>query len=285
MPITRRAAALGAALLPFAPSLGQGYERSHSARIEKRTGGRLGVAVLDTQSGKRLEHRAQERFAMCSTFKFLLAAAVLQRIDAGKDSADRVLHYRRAICSPIRPLPKNMSSKEAWRFPSLCQAAVEFSDNTAANLLLETIGGPAGWTRFARTLGDSVSRLDRIELALNSAIPGDARDTTTPAAMLQDMKKVLLENTLSDVSRQELQAWMIANTIGAHRLRAGLPKDWRAGDKTGTSFKDASNDIAIIWPPDRAPILACVYFAESGLPDEARDAAIADVGRVIGGGF
>ncbi|MGA7710392.1 MAG: class A beta-lactamase [Rhizomicrobium sp.] len=284
MPITRRAAALGAALLPFAPSLAADLSDPLDA-LEKRTGGRLGVAVLDTHTGKCLEHRAQERFAMCSTFKFLLAAAVLQRIDAGKESAERILHYQKSDLLSHSPITEKHVVEGGMAISALCQAAVEFSDNTAANLLLETIGGPAGWTRFARTLGDSVSRLDRTELALNSAIPGDARDTTTPAAMLQDMKKVLLENTLSDVSRQELQAWMIANTIGAHRLRAGLPKDWRAGDKTGTSFKDASNDIAIIWPPDRAPILACVYFAESGLPDEARDAAIADVGRVIGGGF
>lgn len=284
MPITRRAAALGVALLPFAPSLAKDMSDPIGA-IEKRTGGRLGVAVLDTQSGKRLEHRAQERFAMCSTSKFLLAAAVLLRIDAGKDRADRVLHYRQSDLLSHSPITEKHVGEGRLTLSVLCQAAVEFSDNAAANLLLETIGGPAGWTRFARTLGDSVSRLDRIELALNSAIPGDKRDTTTPAAMLEDMKKVLLGNILSDASRQELQAWMIANTIGAHRLRAGLPKDWRVGDKTGTGFNGARNDIAIIWPPDRAPILACVYFAKSVLVDDARDGAIADVGRVIGDGF
>ncbi len=280
MAITRRAAALSAALLPFTPVWANDTSDPLDV-IEKRTGGRLGVAVLDTQTGRRLEHRAHERFAMCSTFKFLLAAAVLRRIDAGKDRADRVLHYHQDDLLTHSPITGEHVGEGGLTISALCQAAVENSDNTAANLLLQTIGGPSAWTRFTRTLGDPVSRLDRIELALNTAIPGDKRDTTTPAAMLGDIKKILLGNILSDASHQKLQVWMIADTIGAHRLRAGLPKDWRAGDKPGTSFKDASNDIAIIWPPDRAPIMACVYFAESGLPDDARDAAIADVGRAI----
>ena len=146
MPITRRVAAFGAALLPFVPSLAKGSNDPFDA-IEKRTGGRLGVAVLDTQTGKRLEHRARERFAMCSTFKFLLAAAVLQRIDAGKDNADGILHYHHGDLLSHSPVTEKHDGEGGMTLSALCQAAIENSDNTAANLLLQTIGGPAGWTR------------------------------------------------------------------------------------------------------------------------------------------
>ena len=280
MTLTRRTALFGAALLPVAPALGgDGDERV--AAIEKRTGGRLGIAVLDTQSGRRIEHRAHERFALCSTFKFLLAAAVLSRVDKGKDRLDRLVSYGQNDLVFYSPVTKAHVGDARMALGALCEAAVTQSDNAAANLLLATLGGPKGWTLFARTLGDPTSRLDRIETALNSAIPGDPRDTTTPAAMLGDMKQVLLSDALSVASRQTLEAWMVASTLGAHRLRAGLPANWRVGDKTGTGENGARNDIAIMWPPKRNPILACVYFTESNLPDDAREAAIADVGRVI----
>ena len=280
MILTRRAALLGAALLPIAPALaGGGDERI--AAIERRTGGRLGVAVLDTQSGRRIEHRPQERFALCSTFKFLLVAAALSRIDRGKDRPDRFVAYGQSALVFYSPVTKTHVSEGGMTLAALCEAAITQSDNTAANLLLAALGGPPSWTKFARTLGDRVSRLDRIETALNSAIPGDPRDTTTPAAMLGDMKQVLLGKALSDASRQKLEDWIVGDTLGAHRLRAGLPADWRVGDKTGTGENGARNAIAILWPPKRKPILASIYFAESNLPDEAREAAIADVGRVI----
>jgi beta-lactamase class A len=168
---------------------------------------------------------------------------------------------------------------------ALCEAAIEVSDNTAANLLLGTMGGPAGVTRMARALGDDVTRLDRNEPALNTAIPGDSRDTTTPAAMLKDLKEIVLGKTLSDASRQMLEGWMAGNKISQRQMRAGLPAEWRVADKTGGGGYHSRNDIAVLRPPGRAPIVASVYFAESDLPNEALDATLADVGRVIADAF
>ena len=165
----------------------------------------------------------------------------------------------------------------------LCHAAITLSDNTAGNLLLDSFGGPAGLTAFARTLGDNITRLDRRETELNEAIPGDPRDTTTPAAMLDDMRRLLLDDVLSPASRQQLADWLLANTTGASRLRAGLPGDWRVGDKTGTSDNGASNDIAIAWPPGRAPLLVTAYYAEATVPQETRNEVLAEVGRIAAG--
>lgn len=280
MLITRRSAVLGAALLPLA-SATAGIQDGRIAAIEKRTGGRLGVAVLDTKSGRRIEHRAHERFALCSTFKFLLAAAVLARVDAGKERLNRFIAYGPNDLVVFSSVAEAHLGEGGMTLSALLEGVIERSDNTAANLLLATLGGPKGWTRFARSLGDPVSRLDRIETELNSAIPGDPRDTTTPFAMLNDMKKILLGRVLSGASHQKLKDWMMASATGARRLRAGLPADWRIGDKTGSGEHGARNDIAILWPPKRAPILACVYFAESNMPDDARETAIADVARII----
>ena len=285
MSITRRATLLGAALLPVAPALAGILPAAPIAAIEKRAGGRLGVAVLDSESGRRIEHRAHERFALCSTFKFLLAAAVLTRIDAGKERPDRFIAYGPNKLVSYSPVTEAHLRDGGMTLSALLEAVMERSDNAAANLLLRTLGGPRGWTLFARSLGDPTSRLDRFEIELNSAIPGDPRDTTTPFAMLNDMKNVLLGGALSKISRQRLEDWMMASTTGAHRLRAGLPPDWRVGDKTGSGEHGARNDIAVLWPPGRAPILACVYFAESSLSNDAREAAIADVGRVLASAF
>ena len=168
---------------------------------------------------------------------------------------------------------------------ALCAAAVEYSDNTAGNLLLKSIGGPTKLTEYVRSLGDLVTRLDRTEPSLNSAIKGDNRDTTSPASMLSDMNALLLGNQLSKESGQRLEAWMVANTTGAKRLRAGLPSTWRVGDKTGTGENGAAADIAILLQPDRAPILVAVYLAGSTKPSPDLNGAFADVGRIIADAF
>ncbi len=223
---------------------------------------------------------------MCSTFKFLLVSAILSRVDAHQETLDRFIHYTKTDLLDYAPITKAHLAEGGMTLSALCAAAIEYSDNTAANLLLAALGGPAHVTRFARSLGDSVTRLDRNEPALNTAIPGDPRDTTSPSAMLHDMKKVLLEDrTLSSDSRQRLEAWMIANTTGAGSLRAGLPSAWRIGDKTGSGRNGATNDIAICWPPNRPPILVTAYFVGSSAADNDRHAAIADVGRLVAGEF
>jgi beta-lactamase class A len=238
-----------------------------------------------------LQHRADERFALCSTFKLIAAALVLKRVDRGQERLDRRVHYTKSDLVTYSPeIERHLG--DGLTLAQLCKAAITQSDNTAANLILASFGGPAAWTQFARSLGDNVSRLDRIETALNDVAPGDPRDTTTPAAMVADMRRVLLGDTLTPASRAQLIAWLMANRTGGQRLRAGLPATWRIGDKTGSGFRGEANDIAILWPPqsghdggpDRAPVLAAVYLNAPSSSGEARNAAIADVGRLIAGG-
>jgi len=157
---------------------------------------------------------------------------------------------------------------------------VTLSDNTAANLLLDALGGPAGFTRGARAGGDDVTRLDRIEPDLNESTPGDVRDTTTPAAMAENLRKFVLGDALTKASREQLAAWLIANTTGGKRLRAGAPAGWRVGDKTGSGGHGVTNDIAVIWPPDRGPLVVAAYYAESPADEEARSAVLVAVARL-----
>jgi beta-lactamase class A len=250
------------------------------AQLEKRCSGRLGVAVLDTGSGKQIGHRADERFAMCSTFKMLLAAAVLQKADQGQESLGRAIKIPAKPLIPYSPLTEEQAGGQ-MSISELCNAAMTRSDNTAANLLLDTLGGPEGITRFARSLGDTVTRLDRTEGTLNEARPGDPRDTTSPAAMIGDMKTLLLGDALSSLSRDQLTLWMIANKTGGDRLRAGLPSGWRVGDKTGSNGETTTNDIAIVWPAQRAPVLITAYLTECAGSETKRSAVLAEVGRLI----
>lgn len=248
--------------------------------IERRYGGRLGVAIFGSGSGIRVGHRADERFALCSTFKWFAAAAVLARVDAGAERLDRRLKYSRGDLLDYSPITSAQVASGSMTLGALCAAAIEFSDNTAANLVLGTIGGPNGLTGYVRSLGDSVTRLDRTEPMLNDATPGDLRDTTTPAAMVLLMDRILLGSALSAGSQAQLVAWLDASTTGDKRLRAGMPASWSVGDKTGTCGHAATNDVAIARPPGRTPLLVAVYYAESPASSDERDAAIAQVGRV-----
>jgi beta-lactamase class A len=251
------------------------------AEIEAREGGRLGVFVRDTGGGATIERRADERFPMCSTFKLLAAAAVLKRADQGGERLDRIIAYGPNDLLEYAPITKAHVVQGGMPLADLCAAAIDWSDNTAANLVLQTIGGPAGLTAFARALGDEVSRLDRNEPALNESPPGDPRDTTSPRAMAADMQKVLLGETLSDPSRRQLQTWLIGDKVGDKRLRAGLPPSWRIGDKTGSGERGSTNTIAILWPPDRAPLIATVYYTEFSAPMDVRNAIHKEIGGLI----
>jgi beta-lactamase class A len=249
-------------------------------RIEADSGGRLGVAVLDTQSNLRAGLHADDRFPMCSTFKLLACAAVLKRVEAGKERLDRRVKIEASDVVPgssriNAPVPEGETLAE------LCEAAMTYSDNTAANLILVSLGGPAGLTASIRTLGDQITRLDRNEPTLNEAIPGDPRDTTTPNAMLKDLQALLLGNALSDTSKGQLMQWLVGNKTGDARLRAGLPSGWKVGDKTGTGERGSTNDVAIIWPPNRKPILVTVYLTQTAASADKRNAAVADVGRAV----
>ncbi|MBU3059262.1 MAG: class A beta-lactamase [Pseudomonas indica] len=260
----------------------EAFERRLS-RIEGDIGGRLGVALLDLGTGLRAGWRQDERFPMCSTFKFLAAAAILARQDQELDSLERRVKFAAADLVEYSPATGPRADGEGMTLAELCEAAVTLSDNTAGNLMLNSLGGPEGLTAFARSLGDDITRLDRYETALNEALPGDPRDTTTPAAMLADMRELLLGTALSPASRERLQGWLVANKTGDARLRAGLPKDWRVGDKTGSGDRGTANDIAILWPPRREPMLVTVYLTGSDADMNRRNAAIAEVGKLISG--
>lgn len=288
--ITRRAALIGAAcLFPVtylkAANLADDKKlRNAEARLielEKRHGGRLGVMVLDTGTGAQFGHRSEERFAMCSTFKFLAAAAILKRVDDGKDQLTRKISYGEKDLQPYAPEAKKHLSEGAMTLGDLCAAAVEWSDNTAANLMLGVLGGPQGITQFARAIGDPVTRLDRTEPTLNTAIPGDPRDTTSPEAMLRDAQRLLLGDALSPSSRQQLTDWVSSSQTGNKRLRAGLPADWKEGNKTGTGDNASANIVSIIWPAKGAPILATVYYTASSASRAEQDAIHAAVGKLI----
>jgi beta-lactamase class A len=255
------------------------------ARIELASGGRLGVAILDTGTGIRTVHRGDERFPMCSTFKLLACAAVLARVDAGKQRLDRRILFQKSDLVTYSPVTEKHIGAPGMSLAEICAAAIEYSDNTAANLILANIGGPAGFTQFARSLGDTVTRLDRIETALNESLPNDPRDTTTPSAMAANLNSLLLGNTLAPASRDQLIQWLLANTTGATRLRAGVPDNWRVGDKTGTGDHGSTNDIGILWPPNAKPLLVCAYLTGTTASLDQRNATIAAVGRAISASF
>ena len=282
---SRRAFLLGAAacLAPIAARAASPLEgaREKIAAIEAREGGRLGVAILDTSAGARLGYRDDERFPMCSTFKLLAAAAVLKRVDDGAERLDREIAYTAADLLDYAPIAKAHATEGRMSVADLCAAAIDWSDNTAGNLILQSIGGPAGFTRFARSLGDSATRLDRIESELNASIPGDERDTTSPRAMLSDMQAVLTGNALSEASRRQLESWLADDKVGDKRLRAGLPPSWRVGDKTGSGDNGSTNSLAILRPPGRAPLLAAVYFTGSTASTDARNAVHKEIGALI----
>jgi beta-lactamase class A len=245
--------------------------------LEHRHGGRLGVAILD--GTKVVSRRGDQRFALCSTFKFLAAAFVLARVDRREESLSRRVVYSKSDLVTYSPTTEK-HVESGLTIGEICEAAIVLSDNTAGNLLLDSFGGPAGLTSFARSLDDTVTRLDRRETELNEATPGDPRDTTTPLAMLDLLRRILLGDALTYSSREQLIAWLVANKTGDKRLRAGIPKGWRVGDKTGSGSNNATNDIAVIWPPSRAPILVAAYYAEGHATDDERNAVLAEIGRL-----
>ncbi len=251
------------------------------ARIERDSGGRLGIAAFDTLYGGQINHRADERFPMCSTFKLVAAGAILSRVDAGTENLDRRIRFESRDIVVNSAITKDRTGGSGMSLAELCEAAMTWSDNTAGNLLIDSLGGPAGLTAYARLLGDTITRLDRTEPDLNEAIPGDPRDTTSPAAMLSNLRTLVLGKALSTTSRDRLTAWLIGNKTGDARLRAGLPKDWRVGDKTGSGEHGTTNDVGIVWPPNRAPLILSIYLTGTSAPPERRNATLAAVGHAV----
>ena len=288
--IDRRAFIAGTALLvsgcaAATPESRQAFTGLELLRAELGQRARLGVAALDTGSGRTVRFDADSPYAMCSTFKLPLAAAILAEAEAERLHLGDEIPLGEADLLPYAPVVRANLARGRLPVERLCAAIVEVSDNSAANLLLRRIGGPAGLTRFIRRVGDRVTRLDRTEEALNSNLAGDPRDTTTPAAMVGLMRTLLLGDVVAPDYRDKLAGWMKSATTGLRRLRAGLPPGWEAGDKTGNGANGAANDIAIAWPPGRAPILIASYMSGVEVDEAARHAAHANVGRIVASAF
>ena len=255
------------------------------AALEKKLGGRIGVAALDAGSKERILHRADERFPLASTFKMLAAAFVLARADRGDEDLERRILFAPDDLVPYSPVTKERTHGQGMSLAELCEAAVVVSDNTAGNLLLSSFGGPAALTGFARSLGDDTTRLDRTEPTLNEAAPNDPRDTTSPAAMLELTRQLLADRALAPHSRERLLGWMRASRTGDARLKAGMPKEWRVGDKTGTGENGTANDVAIATRPNGVPVLIACYLTGSKANSARLNEAHAEIGRRIAGAW
>lgn len=256
-------------------------DRFEAIRATLGPGARLGVAAIDTGTGRRLVHDPDGRYAMASTFKFPLAGFVLAEVDAGRLRLDEELPFVAEDPLANSPVVEGHRARGRLGVETLAEAIVVRSDNSAANALLRRLGGPEALTRFLRSIGDPATRLDRYEMAMNSNLPGDPRDTTTPAAMAQTARTLVLGDRLAAASRERLIRWLVAAVPGPDRLRAGLPADWRLGHKTGTGSRGAVNDVGIAWPPGRAPIVIGSYQDGGDTPVATHAAAHAAVARLV----
>ncbi|RSZ58422.1 class A beta-lactamase [Massilia atriviolacea] len=271
-----------------APGAGAGAARSEAqarlAALETAAGGRLGVDAIDTGDGRRLGHRADQRFPMCSTFKAIAAAAILAHGKNVPGWLDQRVRYGKADLVSYSPLTEKHVDA-GMTIGELCAATIQYSDNAAANLLMKLIGGPDGVTGFARSVGDTVFRLDRWETELNTAIPGDPRDTSTPAAMASLLRRVALDDGLPAAQRDQLQNWMRGNTTGDTRIRAGVPAGWAVADKTGTGAYGSSNDIGIVFPPQGAPVVLALYYTQADPQAKANSEILAAATKVVMAAF
>lgn len=248
--------------------------------LEAELQGRLGVAAIDTATGKRIDYRASERFAMCSTFKMMAAAAVLARSVHEPQLPGRRIRITQADLLSHSPVSAQHLD-DGMTLEQMCAAIVIHSDNGAANLVLRELGGPAGLTRFARSIGDQAFRLDRWETELNTAIDGDPRDTTTPAAMQASLQALVLGEALPAAQRGMLKGWLIACVTGPTAIRAGVPAGWTVGDKTGAGGYGSRNDIAVLWPPQRAPIVLAIYTVQKRKDGVARNDIVAAAAAIV----
>jgi beta-lactamase class A len=278
-----RAAAAVPFCLPlsaFAAVAGDKQAGPAFAALEKSHGGRLGICAVDTATGREIRYRAEERFPFCSTFKAMAAAAVLARAGTDPGLLERRIPYTRADLVTYSPITEKHTGA-GMTVADLCAAAVQYSDNTAGNLLIKLLGGPSALTAFMRGIGNRSFRLDRWETELNTAIPGDPRDTATPADMAHSLKSLVLDKALPSAQQARLKQWLVGNTTGDRRIRAGVPAGWQVGDKTGTGSYGTANDIAVLWPPARPPIVLAVYSTHPSKTGKPSDAVIAEATRMV----
>jgi len=278
----RRSFLLAATVVPLAmvraaqaaPKHGTASAITLFAQIERTLGGRIGVFAFDTADHSLLRYRADERFPVCSTFKVLLVGNILARSARTASLLQRRIVYRQSDLVPYSPITEKHIGA-GMTVADLCAAAIQYSDNTAANLLMKMLGGPASVTAFAHSIEDHHFRLDRWEPDLNTCLPGDSRDTSTPEAMGRSLARLALGKALGSHQRGQMQEWLRGSTTGGTRIRAGVPAEWKVGDKTGTGDYGTANDLAILWPPHRAPIIAAIYTTRAGKEAKARNEIIA----------
>lgn len=286
---TRRLFLLTAASIPmvsvYASLERRGEKNASSAmealvKLEKTLDGRLGLFALDTANGDQLGHRASERFPVCSTFKAILVAAILDRSKGALEFIRQRVTYTQNDLVEYSPMTEKHVG-EGMTIADLCAAALQYSDNTAGNLLMRMLGGPTAVTVFARSIGDPEFRLDRWETDINTALPGDLRDTSTPEAMGLSLQRLVLGDVLAPYQRNQLRDWLCGSTTGATRIKAGIPAEWKIGDKTGGGQYGTANDIAVIWPTNRVPVIVSIYTTQNDINAKARNDIIASAARIV----
>lgn len=250
--------------------------------LETSSSGRLGVFAINTANNSIFQFHAQEHFPLCSTAKVMTVSAILKRSMQDNHLLQQKIHYthKEIVRSGHAPVTKQHMT-DGMTIGALCEAAITQSDNGAMNLLMKKLGGPVVVTSFARSIGDHQFRLDRYEPGLNSAIPGDLQDTTTPEAMAKDLKRLALGNVLDIAQQKQLLSWLKDNKTGSRRIRSGIPKGWIVGDKTGTGDYGTTNDIGIILPPKGSPIVVAIYFTQNIKSAAPREDVIASVSRIL----
>lgn len=278
-------AALGALAVGCAPKIEDPPATPPADRLatlERDFGGRIGVFAIDTSTNSTLGYRADERFLMCSTVKTFVTSAILRRSVDEPGLLDRTIFYKQSDVLEWAPITSKHVA-DGMTISELCDAAIRYSDNTAVNLLILQLGGPKTTEKFLRRLGDSVTNTDRIEVALN-VVDGD-KDTSTPQQMATNLRVLALDHGLEPAGRDQLVTWLKGNTTGDQSIRAGVPAGWVVGDKTGSGAKGESNDIAVLWPPDRAPIVVVVFTAPSDPKSTKTKPTIAEATRIVLQGF
>lgn len=248
--------------------------------LEKYSQGRLGVALINTKDNSQITYRGEERFAMASTSKVMAVAAVLKESEKQAGLLDKNITIKKSDLVSYSPITEK-HIVTGMSLAQLSAATLQYSDNTAMNKILDYLGGPSKVTQFARSINDVTYRLDRKEPELNTAIHGDPRDTTSPIAMAKSLQALALGDALGQSQRQQLVTWLKGNTTGDHSIKAGLPKHWIVGDKTGSGDYGTTNDIAVIWPENHAPLILVVYFTQQEQDAKYRKDIIAKAAEIV----
>lgn len=246
---------------------------------EARLGARIGMAVFDAKDRTRWAHRGDERFPLNSTHKSFSCAALLKQVDRRVLALENVISIERASLVTYSPVMEKTGGQVTLR--EACAASVSWSDNTAANIVTDAIGGPQAFTVFMRDIGDPHTRLDRKEPEMNEATPNDLRDTTTPNAIVESLRRIILGDVLREDSRALLTDWMINDKVADALLRATLPRTWSIADKSGAGGHGSRSIVAVIWPKDRDPVVVGIYITQTSAPMADSNAAIARLGSVL----